>query len=150
MNKERRTHQQVENEENISQDRDELKEKIDKITRQIPDEERILRTTHLKEADQNIVEQVGIEPYPLSIFSTSELIGDNKKAGAYCKLTIQKELLLPELAEQFAHVTAPTIEFNVWMINNLEEQKRKRILKTIAEWEKETGLKVRFEGVVGK
>lgn len=128
----------------------EIAEKAERVSREIEDDKLILHNDFIKEGDQDILEQEGIEPYPLSIFGTSEVIGDNSKAGAYFKLTIQKELLLPELEDQFSHVSASTIEFNIWMLNNLEENKRKKILVTIAEWEKQTGLKVRFEGVVGR
>jgi hypothetical protein len=150
MNKEKRSLEQVALEEEISRYLQEIAEKAERIKRVVPDGERMLQTSYLKEADQNITEQEGIEPYPLSIFGTSEIIGDNSKAGAYFKLTIQRELLLPELAERFSQGTASNSEFDIWMLNGLEESKRKRILRTIAEWERKTGLKVRFEGVIGE
>jgi hypothetical protein len=150
MNKERRLPDQQAEEEARASYLAEIAKKADRISRVIEDDKQILESSFTKEDDQNISEQAGIESYPLSIFGTSELIGDNSKAGGYFKLTIQRELLLPELAERFAHVTAPTIELDIWMLNGLEETKRKRILKTIAQWEQQTGLKVRFEGVVGK
>lgn len=150
MNKERRSPGQQAEEEARASYLTEITQKAERISRVIEGDKIILESSFIKEDDQNISEQAGIEPYPLSIFGTSEVISDNSKAGRYFKLTIQRELLLPELEERFTHVTSSTIEFDIWMLNGLEDTKRKRILKTIAQWEHQTGLKVRFEGVVGK
>ncbi|MDH5533428.1 MAG: hypothetical protein OEX81_03310 [Candidatus Pacebacteria bacterium] len=151
MNKEKRSLEQQAIEDAKAKYLREISEKAERVKREIEADKLMLQNSFSREDDANIAEQEGIEPYPLSIFGTSELIGDNSKAGAYFKLTIQTELLLPDLQERFGHVEASNVEFDIWALNSLkDENKRTKILVTIAQWEKQTGLKVRFEGVVGK
>jgi len=110
-----------------------------KITRVISDQRRMVGEVNPE-----------AEPYPLSVLGTSEIVLDNKDAGLYMKLTIEIDLLMPELADRFQHVKVKTIEVNEEMLGKLENGKRERILATVAEWERQTQLRVRFDGVVGK
>ncbi|MBP9781365.1 hypothetical protein KBC89_01800 [Candidatus Woesebacteria bacterium] len=140
----------------------EFLKKVERIRRVIPESERMvsedcdpksLRAQAgflLQQEDYLALQKSDIEPFSLSIFGTSEIIRDNSAAGLYMKLTIDKRLLMPEHTERFGHVTVAMMEFDLAMLNDLEFGKRRKILATLAEWEKQTGLLVRFEGVVGK
>ena len=123
-------------------------ERLKQSERTIPSDERLLN--RISPEDMEALEKGEIQPFSVLIFAPSELIRSNKKTGSFFKLAIQKEYLLPELEQRFAHVVAPRIEFDIWMLQELDREKRVRILATIAEWEKQTGSAVRFEAVVGK
>lgn len=123
-----------------------IKQELLPVKRVLESHERMV--VHAEAAELPMTQDSELPPYSISIFSLSELIPQREK-GVYKKLRIPKEYLLPELAQKFSHVQAETIEFDVWMLQALEADKRIRILKTIAKWEELTGFVVRFEGVVG-
>ncbi len=141
---------------------EEFLKKVEQIRRVIPESERMVSVDCdpkslraeadflLQNEDYLALQEMDIDPFPLTIFGTSEIIRDNRDTGSYMKLTIDKQLLMPELLNRFEHVTADRVEFDLAMLNALEISKRRKILATIGEWEKQTGLLVRFEGVVGK
>ncbi len=132
---------------------EEVAMRVRETSRIVPHEERMLE--NLSQEDRAALESQSIEPYPLNVFRPSELISDwrkfqdKKNAGPYFKLAIEKRLLLPEHKERFSHVEVDFIEFDVWMLEELEKSKRLKILATVAEWERKTGCSIRFEGVVG-
>jgi hypothetical protein len=98
-----------------------------------PDSIRAQAEFVLQQEDYLALEDSNIEPLPLSIFGTSETIRDNRDAGPCMKLTIQKLLLLPELAKRYEHVLVPMVEFDLAMLNDLEFGIRRKILATLAE-----------------
>ena len=96
--------------------------------------------------DREMIESTKIETYPQSVLN-------EVNAGKLRKLRISTSLIpLPRLS----HINpekVPWLELNLQMINELEEIKgpteRVKILATILEWEKENGLNVKQDGVIG-
>jgi len=87
---------------------------------------------------------IGKEPYPLNIFDTSR---PDKKGVK--KLTIRTSLLLP--LGGFEHVEAEYVELaasHLTRMASVDKTQASKILRTLIEWEKSVGAKVRKDGVV--